>query len=371
MTRKPPLEKSFILRMLADLNKITDKNVTLKILTKIRVDLSKSKDGIRLFRECEGIRALIPFVKRPSKRILDLALSILANCCTDAECVHEAMKYNVTPALLVILKTIPNMQILCRTCRLLGNLAATDKKTAKTIQDGNLVTVLVGLLDEEAGNDPATLLMITRLIGKMWRLDNFQVDAYLYGVIKRITTALVKLSTTVKDEAGNDEDEETLPETTSSSSTELKSDSPKFNPKQFQRESNQVHNSMENNHEQRSIRSESFQRANSETTATETPANEFVLPTVESKKEVILCLLKCILMVTSSKTYQFSEQITKCAGSLKCLLFYCTAESPFRETALHIVSSVTFNRSARYEVGSANGVNIILELMKTMNEGEN
>lgn len=357
MARKP-LDKSFILRMVSDLNKVTDKCVTLKILTKIRVDLSKCSGGIRLFRECDGIRALIPFIKRPSKRILDLALSILANCCTDTECVQEAMRLNVVPALLVILKTIPNQLILCRTCRLLGNLA-TDKKNAKYIQDGNLVTALVSLLDEE-NNEPGTLLMITRLIGKMWRMESFQVDAYLYGIIKRITVALVKLSESPAAESGEGMKE---------GADETISNGACFNPKKFQRESNQVHNSMENNHEQRSILAESFQRA-LQTKPTETAVANFHFPAGVSQKEVISCLLKCILIAASSKTYQFSEQIVKCPSSLRCLLFYCTAESPFRDTALHIVSRISYNRAARYEVGIANGVDIILNLLKNPSEGE-
>lgn len=353
MSRKP-LDKPFIQRMVGDLSRVSDKNVTLKILTKIRVDLSKCNEGIRLFRECKGIEALIPFIKRPSKRILDLALSILANCCTDAECVQQAMKLNVVPALLAILKSIPNQLILCRTCRLLGNLA-TDKKNAKYIQDGSLVTALASLLDEES-NESGTLLMITRLVGKMWRLDSFQVDAYLYGIIKRITMVLVKLSTRPTATPGQD-------------SPITGAESPAFNPKKFQRESNQVHNSMENNHEQSSILAESFQRAAQSTLAADA-ANGFVFPAESSQREVISCLLKCILLAASSKAYQFSEQVIKVPASLRCLLFYCTAESPFRDTALHIVSSVSYNRAARYEVGTANGVDIILNLLKNPAEGE-
>lgn len=360
--------KSLILRMVSDLNKASDKLVTQKILNKIRVDLSKSRDGIKLLRECNGLRPLVSFIKRPSKRILDLALSILANCCTDQECVQEVIQLNAVPALLVILKTIPNQLILCRTCRLLGNLA-TDKKNAKCIQDGNLVTALVALLDEE-GVDPATLLMITRLIAKMWRLDSFQVDAFLYGIIKRITMAVVKLSQAPVSPKQNGVDP-AIP-----SDAERPSDRNKpeqsFNPKQFQRESNQVHNSMENNHEQRSILAESFQRAaqlNGEVSGSgsQPVADEFVFPSEASGKEVIACMLKCILMAASSKMYQFSEQIIKSPGSLRCLLFYCTAESPFRDIALHVVSSLAYNSAVRYEIGSANGVDIILALLKEGN----
>lgn len=355
--------KSRILRMVSDLNKVSDKLVTQKILTKIRVDLSKSRDGISLLRECDGLRPLVSFIKRPSKRILDLALSILANCCTDPECVQEVMQLNAVPALLVILKTIPNQLILCRTCRLLGNLA-TDKKNAKCIQDGNLVTALVALLDEE-GIDPGTLLMITRLIGKMWRLDSFQVDAFLYGIIKRITMAVVKLSERPPDPADS-----AIP-SSSEKPRDEKNPAQSFNPKQFQRESNQVHNSMENNHEQRSILAESFQRAaplSGEVSASGSGSrpvtDNFVFPSEASSKEVIACMLKCILMAASSKMYQFSEQIIKSRGSLRCLLFYCTAESPLRDTALHIVSRLAYNSAVRYEIGSANGVDIILALIK-------
>lgn len=52
-------------------------------LVKIRTKVITDENGLQLFRECGGLEYLVPHLRKPNERILDLALSILGNCCLD------------------------------------------------------------------------------------------------------------------------------------------------------------------------------------------------------------------------------------------------------------------------------------------------
>lgn len=345
-----------VLRILHDLNKATDKHLIHKILLKIRSDLSRNPDEIEMFRNCGGLKSLVPHIKKPNKRIIDTALSVLANCCTSESCVKEVMDLNLVPSLIVILRTIPNQGIQCRTCRLLGNLA-TDKKNAKVILESGIVNALISILDEEDSNETTTLLMVVRLIGKLWRLDGFQVDAFLYGVVRRVLLNFIRLSLNKKEETleiHEDEEEE--------------SEAGGSNPKKLQRESDQVFNSMENNHEQNSILAES---AFKPVITNQIAEDEFKLPDSREKSELVTSMLRCVLVACMAKHYQFSDQVRATGSGIRCLLFYCDIESPFRSMALNIVSCLAFNSALRYDIGSANGVDIVTRLLKSSSEGNN
>lgn len=55
-------------------------------LYKIRNEIIASEEGVRLFREANGLEYLMPLLRKPNERILDVALSILGNCCLEEEC---------------------------------------------------------------------------------------------------------------------------------------------------------------------------------------------------------------------------------------------------------------------------------------------
>lgn len=54
-------------------------------LLKIRSKIITNDDGIKLFRECGGLECLLPHIRKPNERILDITLSILGNCCLEEE----------------------------------------------------------------------------------------------------------------------------------------------------------------------------------------------------------------------------------------------------------------------------------------------
>lgn len=54
-------------------------------LLKIRSKIAVNDAGIKLFRECDGLDYLLPHLRKPNERILDITLSILGNCCLEEE----------------------------------------------------------------------------------------------------------------------------------------------------------------------------------------------------------------------------------------------------------------------------------------------
>lgn len=54
-------------------------------LLKIRSKVIVNDNGIQLFRDCGGLEYLLPHLRKPNERILDLTLSILGNCCLEEE----------------------------------------------------------------------------------------------------------------------------------------------------------------------------------------------------------------------------------------------------------------------------------------------
>lgn len=89
---------------------------------KLRTDLVVDKNGIQQFYDAGGIAPLVRLLSKPYEKILEIALSILGNCCTQKECCKQAITFGVMPPLLTILKSIPNPRVQCRVCRLMGNL---------------------------------------------------------------------------------------------------------------------------------------------------------------------------------------------------------------------------------------------------------
>lgn len=56
---------------------------------KLRTDVVKDKDGINLFYSEGGIAPLVRLISKPYEKILEVALSILGNCCTTKECCKQ------------------------------------------------------------------------------------------------------------------------------------------------------------------------------------------------------------------------------------------------------------------------------------------
>ncbi|XP_040919241.1 armadillo repeat-containing protein 5 [Toxotes jaculatrix] len=115
------------------------------------------KAGIARFRTQGGLRPLLDLLKHPecSRKTLDLALSILANCCTEMETRIEVRKLdgiNIVVGILkknVALETVQN-----RAARALGNLAMDPESSALIHSAGGVPLLLLCVSLSSAPSSP-------------------------------------------------------------------------------------------------------------------------------------------------------------------------------------------------------------------------
>lgn len=83
------MNRQLVENILAVIKTSTDKSVIVKGLLKLRTDVVKDKHGIILFREAGGVAPMVKFLGKPHEQILEVALSIMGNCCTDDQSCKE------------------------------------------------------------------------------------------------------------------------------------------------------------------------------------------------------------------------------------------------------------------------------------------
>lgn len=76
------MDKIYVKTLIEGLKSSSSSRVQ-ETLLKIRSKVIADEGGLQLFRECGGLEYLVPHLRKPNERILDLALSILGNCCLD------------------------------------------------------------------------------------------------------------------------------------------------------------------------------------------------------------------------------------------------------------------------------------------------
>ena len=83
------LNKAQVTVLLEDLRKCTERTVIYKKLVKIRTDCVKDSAGIETFYLAGGVKLLVNLLNKPHEKILEVALSILGNCCVKKECCKQ------------------------------------------------------------------------------------------------------------------------------------------------------------------------------------------------------------------------------------------------------------------------------------------
>lgn len=76
------MEKNYVKSVIEGLKSPSSSRVQ-ETLLKIRSKVIVNDDGIKIFRECGGLEYLLPLLRKPNERILDITLSILGNCCLE------------------------------------------------------------------------------------------------------------------------------------------------------------------------------------------------------------------------------------------------------------------------------------------------
>lgn len=175
---------------------------------KLRTDFIKDKDGIMSFYSAGGIAPLVRLISKPYEKILEVALSILGNCCTVKDCCKQvnstiehfnafiikscyslkAISNGIVPPLLTILKSIPNPRVQCRACRLLGNLARESNEKICTLAKG-IGVVLASVLEDS--KDTQTLSMTIRAVRLLWNEMPFYEEFVRFDGVDKILIILV------------------------------------------------------------------------------------------------------------------------------------------------------------------------------------
>ncbi|XP_036323046.1 uncharacterized protein LOC118736971 [Rhagoletis pomonella] len=187
------MNRELVENILTVLKTSTDKRVVIKGLVKLRTDVVKDQDGIVLFRLAGGVPPMVRFLNKPHENILEVALSILGNCCTDEESCKEALQYKVAFALTTILKSIPNPVIQCRACRLLGNLAKGFASQLLTAHCPAIAQAVCQIITETS--DVNTRLMAFRACRFLLPSQQFTqhfLAANGFVMMVRILTAVMK-----------------------------------------------------------------------------------------------------------------------------------------------------------------------------------
>ncbi|XP_048373422.1 armadillo repeat-containing protein 5 [Sphaerodactylus townsendi] len=131
---------------LAQLHKGTEPGLGRALLA-LRTQHIKQAGGIARFRGRGGLAPLLRILAsapRP-RRTLDLALSILGNCCTEGGCRTQVRELGGIPPLVAVLKSLAVESIQNRTARALGNLAV-DAENCQAIHEAGAVPLLIQIL---------------------------------------------------------------------------------------------------------------------------------------------------------------------------------------------------------------------------------
>lgn len=127
------------------LSKASSTEAIYRALVNIRTKLIQQPQGIHILRTNEGLKYLLNYVTKPNMKILDISLSILGNCCLDAEVRREVKRLKGITHIVTVLKGLEMGSIQNRACRTLANLAL-DKEIAKVLHEVQAVPVIVSFL---------------------------------------------------------------------------------------------------------------------------------------------------------------------------------------------------------------------------------
>ncbi|GBP69342.1 Armadillo repeat-containing protein 5 [Eumeta japonica] len=148
--------------------KSTSSKHLLEILIKIRNKVAVNDQGIQLFREYNGFDYLVPLLRKPNEKLLDVTLSILGNCCLEELSGLVVHRLNIYGALVTLLNTLSKDSILGRTCRLIGNLAQQNCN-AESLHNHGAIVALVNIIENrDKKTSYPTLTMAVRAIRQLW-----------------------------------------------------------------------------------------------------------------------------------------------------------------------------------------------------------
>lgn len=135
--------EDYLIRSLAS----SSSDVVYKALLELRGKYIKqtNKAGTKRFREKGGLKLLMRLIQKPSTKIVDIALSILGNCCLEEETRKEVLRLDGICAIATVLKCLEAESIQARACRTLANLSL-DPEIATAIHKEDIPALIIKFL---------------------------------------------------------------------------------------------------------------------------------------------------------------------------------------------------------------------------------
>ncbi|XP_028560881.2 armadillo repeat-containing protein 5 [Podarcis muralis] len=160
-----------------------------RALLALRTQHIKEAGGIARFRSRGGLAPLLGVLAgapRP-RRTLDLALSILGNCCTEGASRTQVRELGGIPPLVTILRSLAAESIQNRTARALGNLAV-DTENCQAIHEAGAVPPLVQVLT--TSQDRECLQSVIRAVRYLADTPVHRLVLVQQGVVRSIAERL-------------------------------------------------------------------------------------------------------------------------------------------------------------------------------------
>ncbi|KAL5285041.1 ARMC5 family protein [Megaselia abdita] len=316
----------------------TDRNVTLRALVKLRTFHVKDRSGIIAFRESDGILPMVKLLHKPYEKILETALSILGNCCTDSDSCKIALDHKILNPLSTVLKSIPNPLIQCRACRLLGNLAKDYHRRIVENHSAVLAQALALILGET--EEHQTRVMALRACKLLTREERFLEDLLHtngLGILMKILVDLMKVTEDQKIE-------EAKPETPSG----LKVN--QHREKYFE----EVARNLEG------VRSDIFDIVVKDEN---TNKGLFRMPEDKDNLGIVVEILKILQTMSEFQLSLLVKELNKNALGLSCVVFFADDKNVCRGFSLKILSNFSKNFAAFEALSSASAILSACELL--------
>lgn len=177
------MNENQVAKVMRMIDKTTDKAIIQKNLVKLRNGVNND-EGIRIFYKSKGVPVICRLLDVLNQQILEVALSILANCCTNESCRSEAIKCGIIKKLIPIL-SINNPTIQNRGYRLMGNLAFNQTAARALVSASFFLTKALS-----SETNTVVLIQLVRVIRQLWSLKEFQKEVNSQNGIAIIMTLL-------------------------------------------------------------------------------------------------------------------------------------------------------------------------------------
>ncbi|KNC30726.1 hypothetical protein FF38_11660 [Lucilia cuprina] len=339
------MNRQLVENILTVIKTSTDKSVIVKGLVKLRTDVVKDKDGILLFREAGGVSPMVRFLSKPHEQILEVALSIMGNCCTDEISCKEALESKIAIPLATILKSIPNPVIQCRACRLLGNLAKVDANQLVSNHCPVIAQSLVRIIEDTS--DVQTRMMAFRacrfLLTNPQFVKNF-LQASGLATILRILASVMKNNDYVVEE-------KLLNDAQAPLKVGLKRN--QHREKYFE----EVARNLEG------VRSDIFDHEVLKNTTRN--SNAYAMPKERVALDLVCEILKCLLAISELQIgVPIWDSLNRANCTFAPIVYFVTDEkNKHRSVALKILSNLSKNTGAFYILSSADAILAACELL--------